>query len=167
MPETPDRDSATVRAALKKWKQKRAANSAQKRKEGEDLKDMGNGLFKKGDYEGAVILYSQVIERAGPKPVYLSNLSAAYMKLADYESAEWGATGALLYDPKLIKARYRRALARKKMNLLKAAMSDLKTILVHDSGCIEAQKLLDIVQNDWEAGDGIELEDGYSTDDQA
>jgi len=40
-----------------------------------------------------------------------------------YEEAEDVATAALILDPKFLKARYRRGLARKEQNLLKGAMT--------------------------------------------
>ena len=40
-----------------------------------------------------------------------------------YNEAEEAATTALQYDPKMIKARYRRGIARKEQNYLKAAIT--------------------------------------------
>lgn len=40
-----------------------------------------------------------------------------------YELAEWAATKALIYDPRMIKARYRRAVARHEMKQLTAAVA--------------------------------------------
>ena len=41
----------------------------------------GNRLFKEGDYEGASHVFAQAVELFGPRPVIMSNLAAAYMKL--------------------------------------------------------------------------------------
>jgi len=45
--------------------------------------------------------------------VYLTNLAAALLKLQRFDAAESAAERALYYEPKNIKARYRRGLARK------------------------------------------------------
>ena len=59
----------------------------------------------------------------GPQPVYLSNLAACLLKLEMWDLASSAATRALVYDPKHIKALYRRALARKELGRAKAALA--------------------------------------------
>lgn len=70
-----------VPSDLAKRKEQRAINSAQRREKAEKLKNDGNRLFKDGDYKGASRVYAQAVELFGPRPVLMSNLAAAYMKL--------------------------------------------------------------------------------------
>lgn len=112
-----------VPSDLAKRKEQRAINSAQRREKAEKLKNDGNRLFKDGDYKGASRVYAQAVELFGPRPVLMSNLAAAYMKLELYEEVAWAATTALQFDPRMIKARFRRALARKAMKQFRAAMA--------------------------------------------
>jgi len=55
-----------------------------------------------------------------------SIISSAQKNTISYEEAEDVATAALILDPKFLKARYRRGLARKEQNLLKGAMTGLR-----------------------------------------
>lgn len=88
-----------VPSDLAKRKEQRAISSAQRREKAEKLKNdvscaminfhtrsptfypKGNRLFKDGDYKGASHVYAQAVELYGPRPVLMSNLAAAYMKL--------------------------------------------------------------------------------------
>lgn len=45
----------------------------------------------------------------------MNNLAAALLKVGEWDQADVAATWALHRDPKLVKARYRRGLARKEM----------------------------------------------------
>ena len=50
----------------------------------EDSITKGNGLFIKGDYLKAADLYCRAVEIHGPRPIFMSNLAAAYLKLEAY-----------------------------------------------------------------------------------
>ncbi|KAJ7494393.1 hypothetical protein B0H11DRAFT_2004455 [Mycena galericulata] len=102
-------------------------------------KNLGNDFFRQGKYQEAAEMYNSAVEVFGTQPVYMSNLSATYLKLGDYEMAEKAASMALIHDPRMTKARYRRGLARKKSRKLKAAKTDFMTILRDDPSCVEAQ----------------------------
>lgn len=151
-----------VPSDLAKRKEQRAINSAQRREKAEKLKNDGNRLFKDGDYKGASRVYAQAVELFGPRPVLMSNLAAAYMKLELYEEVAWAATTALQFDPRMIKARFRRALARKAMKQFRAAMADLEVVVTRDPGCSEARNELEAIEKltDSEGDVG----DGYSFD---
>ena len=94
----PSLDNAVSRRA-----KKRAERAAKKAQEVEKLKDsvcraqrpslgateqvlliQGNRLFNVGDFTGAARLYNEAIVSFGAKPLLLSNLSAAYLKLEMY-----------------------------------------------------------------------------------
>ncbi|KAF8186347.1 hypothetical protein BJ912DRAFT_971462 [Pholiota molesta] len=76
---------------------------------------------------GAADLYAQSVNIHGPKPVLLSNMAAAYLKLELFEEAEWACTISLEYDPTAMKSRFRRAIARKKLKHFEAAKRALGT----------------------------------------
>ena len=89
---------------------------------------------------------------------------------------------ALAQDPCLVKARYRRGMARKGMGQLRAAISgkhtanmtdmslnmvpvlDFETVLQVDPNCNEARVELAIVRQLWESGEGDETGNGSTTD---
>ncbi|KAG6817046.1 hypothetical protein H0H87_000458 [Tephrocybe sp. NHM501043] len=85
----------------------------------------GNNLFQCGDYQAAVDAYLEAISKYGNTAVLNSNLAAAYLNLEEFSKAEDAATKALMHDPKMLKARYRRGLARKELRRYEAAMTEL------------------------------------------
>ncbi|TFY64725.1 hypothetical protein EVG20_g5852 [Dentipellis fragilis] len=113
---------------------------------------------KKGNYEEAMECYHDAIAVNGPQPHILSNIAATYLKMGDYQSAENAACHALLHDPLFIKARYRRALARKGLKHFKKAMSDLVWILQQDPSLTEAKTELNALRSLCKA-DRIRLDD--------
>ncbi|KAJ7155565.1 hypothetical protein C8R43DRAFT_949788 [Mycena crocata] len=105
---------------------KRAAHSKKKKEKAEQLKDQGNELFRKGDYQKSIAFYKQAIAVRGPQPTYQANLAAAYLKLNMNSEAEAACEEALKYDPKHLKARFRRGSARLNMLCFKDAIQDFK-----------------------------------------
>lgn len=65
-----------------------------------------------------------------------------------YPAAQAAADKALRFEPRALKARYRRAIARKNMNLIPEALVDISSLLTTDpsnaEGKVEFQKLVDI-----------------------
>ncbi|KIP07573.1 hypothetical protein PHLGIDRAFT_127540 [Phlebiopsis gigantea 11061_1 CR5-6] len=117
-----------------------------KRKQADQYKDEGNQFFREGQYEDAVECYERAITTYGPRLVYLNNLAAAYLKVERFGDAEYAAEHALMRDPKLDKARYRRALARKGEERYKAAATDLIIVIRRDPKCVEAIRELDAIR---------------------
>ncbi|KAK7035922.1 RNA polymerase II-associated protein 3 [Favolaschia claudopus] len=111
----------------------------------ENAKNMGNDYFRKGMYKEAAERYNAAAAINGTQPTYMSNLAATYLKLEDYELAESAAGMALLSDPRMIKARFRRGLARKATRQLRAAATDFVTVLKLDPDCAEAKTEYDAV----------------------
>ncbi|KAG5721401.1 RNA polymerase II-associated protein 3 [Termitomyces sp. T112] len=130
--------AALVDLALQRQK-KRTDHAAQKKAKSETLKNAGNNLFQGGDYQAAAEAYQEAIDEYGATAVLYSNLAAAYLKLEQYDDAEDAATEALELDPKIIKARYRRGLARKESGQYRAALIDFKAVLEQDSTRTEAR----------------------------
>ncbi|KAG6916896.1 hypothetical protein DXG01_004729 [Tephrocybe rancida] len=138
--------AALANAALQRQK-KRAARVTEKEAKSEALKNTGNNLFQGGDYEGAVEAYQEAIDEYGSTAVLYSNLAAAYLKLEQYDEAEDAALEALVRDPKMLKARYRRGLARKESGQYTAALADFKAVLKQDSTRSEARVQLIATQD--------------------
>ncbi|KAJ7852205.1 hypothetical protein B0H14DRAFT_810833 [Mycena olivaceomarginata] len=87
-------------------------------------------FFRCGQYGAAVQCYeAAIIADTSESPLYFSNLAAAFLKLGQFESAQSAAHTALQRDPKSVKARYRRALARRESGRIAEALMDLATLL--------------------------------------
>ncbi|KAH0835024.1 hypothetical protein J3R83DRAFT_10760 [Lanmaoa asiatica] len=127
---------------------KRAAKAAERREQSEALREEGNTFFRKSDYQNAVDRYRQAIRVHGPsiKPILLTNLAAAYHNLGMFREAHDAADDALAADPKSVKARYRRAMARKNMEMWGAAATDFRIILRLDPRYQEVKKELAYVE---------------------
>ncbi|KAF8191627.1 hypothetical protein K438DRAFT_898404 [Mycena galopus ATCC 62051] len=111
----------------------------------EKFKNLGNDHFRQGQYKEAAAMYNVAVEINSTQPAYMSNLAATYLKLEEYDMAERAATVALIHDPRMIKARFRRGLARKATKQLRAAATDFVTILKEDPNCVEAKAELALV----------------------
>ncbi|KAJ7017693.1 hypothetical protein C8F04DRAFT_426155 [Mycena alexandri] len=97
--------------------------------------------FKNGDYTEAARLYKlAVLADTSNSPLYLCNLSAVYLKLRRFKDAESAAHTALIRDPKSIKARYRRAVAKREQGGTGSleALVDLSSLLSVSPGNTEA-----------------------------
>jgi tetratricopeptide (TPR) repeat protein len=71
------------------------------------LREEGNTLFKKGDYDGALRKYSAALEFDGGDKFAHANAAAALLKMERWEAAAEAAREALKIDPGFVKARYR------------------------------------------------------------
>ncbi|KAI1786100.1 TPR-like protein [Ganoderma leucocontextum] len=111
----------------------RAKVREDKRKRADELKNEGNDLFRQEEWAEAAEKYRAAALLGGPQPVYLSNLAACLLKLDLWDLADSAGTRALIHDPKHVKALYRRAHARRKLDRLKAALAaDLEWLLTID-----------------------------------
>ncbi|KAG7453095.1 uncharacterized protein BT62DRAFT_959370 [Guyanagaster necrorhizus] len=118
--------------ALEARAKKRAEHSAQRREEAEIIKNQGNDFFKAQKYAEAAQKYCQALHIGGPKAVIMCNLAAAFLKLEFYDLAEEVANQALIRDPAMQKARYRRGMARTGLHRYRGALIDFETILRSD-----------------------------------
>lgn len=71
------------------------------------LREDGNNLFKKGDYDGALRKYSAALEFDGGDKFAHANAAAALLKMERWEAAAEAAREAILIDPGFDKAQYR------------------------------------------------------------
>nr|AAO32536.1 TOM70 [Naumovozyma castellii] len=88
------------------------------------LKEKGNALFKKKDFENAIKYYTFALSLK-EDPVYYSNISACYSSLLNYEKVIEMATKALALRPDYSKVLVRRANAYEKLGNFGDAMFDL------------------------------------------
>ncbi|KAK3190549.1 Palmitoyl-protein thioesterase 1 [Lecanicillium sp. MT-2017a] len=91
-----------------------------------DLKNQGNKSFAAGDFPQAIKLYSEAIDLDSSQPAFFTNRAQAYIKTEAYGYAISDADKAIEIDPKLIKAYYRRGLARTAILRPKEAIDDFK-----------------------------------------
>nr|XP_023500595.1 tetratricopeptide repeat protein 12 isoform X3 [Equus caballus] len=68
------------------------------------LKEKGNEAFVRGDYETAILLYSEGLEKLKDMKVLYTNRAQAYIKLGDYQRALVDCDWALKCDEKCTKA---------------------------------------------------------------
>eukprot|EP01114_Cavostelium_apophysatum_P014937 TRINITY_DN3982_c2_g1_i3.p1 TRINITY_DN3982_c2_g1~~TRINITY_DN3982_c2_g1_i3.p1 ORF type:complete len:716 (-),score=200.35 TRINITY_DN3982_c2_g1_i3:18-2165(-) len=129
--------------------------AAQKRK------TQGNTLFKDGDYENAVVRYSQVIglfgdifdlspdEQKEVDELKLSsylNLGACWLKLKKYDKTKENCSSALKIDDKNVKALFRRGQANYYLREYEEAVKDLTAAGKLDPANSEVKKTLKTVQ---------------------
>lgn len=95
------------------------------------LKEEGNGAFKAGNYEEALIKYTKAIDLTGKdndKSTYLKNRAAVYLKIEDFDRAVSDCTGALEISNNDPKALYRRCQAYEALDKVEQAYSDAKSV---------------------------------------
>ncbi|KAL1745725.1 hypothetical protein HDZ31DRAFT_2135, partial [Schizophyllum fasciatum] len=80
-----------------------------------------------------------------------------------YPEAERAATEALIRDPKSVKARYRRSMARKGMKRQRGAVIDLDTLLSQGHDSDDILSAFHDAEAAWEAGDNTLSDDGYAS----
>ncbi|KAH7908974.1 TPR-like protein [Hygrophoropsis aurantiaca] len=156
---------ANVVKMLEERAAQRATKAEERRAKSEALKEEGNNLYKDEDFIGAARCYSQAVEvhGAATKSVLNSNLAATYLKLGMNREAHITATDALLADPKSVKARFRRGMARQELGLFSAAAVDFRAVLKMDPDNKEAKSRLGFVEESLSCGDG---EDAVDSDDE-
>ncbi|XP_069481295.1 protein unc-45 homolog A [Ambystoma mexicanum] len=99
----------------------------------EHLREEGNNLFKCGDYEAALSLYTKAIRLSSSnvdQAVLHRNRAACHLKLGNYAKAEADATKAIDADGGDVKALFRRSQALEKLERLDQAIVDLQRCLL-------------------------------------
>ncbi|CAL8337731.1 unnamed protein product [Lota lota] len=110
------------------------------------LKDEGNSLVKKGQYQKAVEKYSQSLKLNPTEITTLTNRALCYLSVKQYREAVRDCDEALVMDSSNIKALYRRAQAHRELKDSKACMEDLNRLLRVEPKNTAALKLLQEVQ---------------------
>ncbi|KAJ7615529.1 hypothetical protein FB45DRAFT_935917 [Roridomyces roridus] len=131
---TPDTASASERRerALAERAEKRQTILSRKRQLAKNRQAFGVTLMKIKNYQGAVLCFADACTLWKANPVCHCDLATAYLHLGRFPEAEVAASAALALDPKLVEARYTRAIARRGQGLLRAAIVDLETVLELD-----------------------------------
>ncbi|XP_023146757.2 sperm-associated antigen 1A [Amphiprion ocellaris] len=130
--------------------QARAARAAQeeaRRKEARFtlLKQEGNGLVKKGNFQEALEKYSECLTLKPDECALYTNRAICLLKLNRFEEAKQDCDSALQLEPANKKAFYRRALAFKGLQDYLSASSDLQEVLQLDPNVREAEQELEEV----------------------
>ncbi|BES87703.1 STI1 [Nesidiocoris tenuis] len=107
----------------------------------EEAKELGNELFKNGNYAEAVKHYTDAIKRNPDDPKYYSNRAACYTKLAAFDLGLKDCEKCLELDPKFIKGWIRKG------KILQGMQQPSKAFSAY-------QKALDIDPTNAEALDG-------------
>ncbi|KAK7438433.1 hypothetical protein VKT23_018046 [Stygiomarasmius scandens] len=143
---------------------KRAERARERARGRERLKTEGDNFFKQQRFAEAAESYEQAIRAYGRKPVLLSNLAQAYLKLGEFEKAEEAATAALIYDPSSVKARFRRGQARKGRKRVIGAAIDYEQVLKQEPSNKEAKSQLKEVRDALSRGQGSASDAEYEDD---
>ncbi|XP_071809983.1 RNA polymerase II-associated protein 3-like [Asterias amurensis] len=92
-------------------------------------KDKGNALFKKGNYDDAVICYTAGMEADPTNAILPANRAMARLKQKRYEDAEKDCDKSISIDCTYVKAYARRAAARFELGRLEEATKDYWQVL--------------------------------------
>ncbi|GFP95443.1 tetratricopeptide repeat protein 1 [Phtheirospermum japonicum] len=112
-----------------------------------ELKEEGNRLFQRRDYEGALIKYEKAIKLLPNDHVdisYLrSNMAECYMQLGinEYPRAIHECTLALEVTPKYSKALLKRARCYEALNMLDLALIDVRSVLKMEQNNLMANEI--------------------------
>ncbi|XP_055279012.1 tetratricopeptide repeat protein 12 isoform X3 [Moschus berezovskii] len=91
-------------ASLEKDAKERARRRRENKVLADALKEKGNEAFVRGDYETAILCYSEGLEKLKDMKVLYTNRAQAYIKLGDYQKALVDCDWALKCDEKCTKA---------------------------------------------------------------
>lgn len=104
----------------------------------EEEKELGNELFKSGDYANAVKHYTEAIKRNPDEVKYYSNRAACYTKLAAFDLGLKDCDRCVELDPKFIKGWIRKGHILQGMQQSSKAASAFQRALELDSNNSEA-----------------------------
>ncbi|KAK6987603.1 hypothetical protein R3P38DRAFT_2574863 [Favolaschia claudopus] len=135
-------DTATLEKALAERAAKRQAIAAQKHQSATEKQAFGVTLMKIKNYEAAAGCFAEACRLWRGNPVARCDLATALLHLGKFVDAEKQASTALNLDPKLVEARYARAMARKGRGNLRGAIVDFKTVLELAPDNVSAQTAL-------------------------
>ncbi|KAH8733322.1 serine/threonine-protein phosphatase 5 [Ilyonectria robusta] len=108
-----------------------------------DLKNQGNKAFAAGDWPTAIDFYSKAIELNDKEPTFFTNRAQAHIKTEAYGYAIADTTSAIKLNPKMVKAYYRRGLAKTAILRPKDALDDFKECVKLDPANKDAKLRLE------------------------
>ncbi|XP_072809840.1 tetratricopeptide repeat protein 12 isoform X3 [Vicugna pacos] len=97
-------NSEAFLASMEKDAKERAKRRRENKVLADALKEKGNEAFVRGDYETAILRYSEGLEKLKDMKVLYTNRAQAYIKLGDYQKALVDCDWALKCDEKCTKA---------------------------------------------------------------
>ncbi|XP_010981592.3 tetratricopeptide repeat protein 12 [Camelus dromedarius] len=97
-------NSEAFLASMEKDAKERAKRRRENKVLADALKEKGNEAFVRGDYETAILCYSEGLEKLKDMKVLYTNRAQAYIKLGDYRKALVDCDWALKCDEKCTKA---------------------------------------------------------------
>lgn len=113
---------------------------------GKSLKEKGNALFKSGDYQQAVDIYTSALDVALEDRevllAVLSNRAACFLKLERYQDCIDDCSAALEINGSQPKPYYRRATAHESTGDLQSAFKDLSKLIQIDPKNVEGIKAM-------------------------
>ncbi|KAK7017330.1 hypothetical protein R3P38DRAFT_2716743 [Favolaschia claudopus] len=139
-------DTATLEKALAERAAKRQSIAAQKHQSATEKQAFGVTLMKIKNYEAAAGCFAEACRLWRGNPVARCDLATALLHLGKFVDAEKQASTALNLDPKLVEARYARAMARKGRGNLRGAIVDFQTVLELAPDNVSAQTALQDLQ---------------------
>jgi protein-histidine N-methyltransferase len=107
----------------------------------ESCKEMGNKAFNNNEYEKAINWYTKGLELNPNHNILLSNRSAVYLLLHDYEKALEDSSKSIAIDPRYIKAYHRKASALREVSKFQEALFILSEALAIQQ---DSQEILDL-----------------------
>uniref|UniRef100_A0A9J8DBW2 RNA-polymerase II-associated protein 3-like C-terminal domain-containing protein n=1 Tax=Cyprinus carpio carpio TaxID=630221 RepID=A0A9J8DBW2_CYPCA len=110
-------------------------------------KDKGNGAFRSGDYEEAVVYYSRSLSLA-PSVAALNNRAQAHIRLQHWSTALSDCDAVLQLEPGNVKALLRRATAHKHLGHQQHSHADLRAVLLIEPHNATALLLMEETESD-------------------
>lgn len=113
-----------------------------------EFKRRGNDCVKAGQYQKAILYYTEAIRLNKFEAVYLTNRALCYLKQQKYLECIEDCSIAITLDEKAVKAYYRRMQAREQMNDgdLNEAMRDCQMLLKIEPKNSDAQRSLERIK---------------------
>nr|XP_033789026.1 sperm-associated antigen 1 [Geotrypetes seraphini]XP_033789027.1 sperm-associated antigen 1 [Geotrypetes seraphini]XP_033789028.1 sperm-associated antigen 1 [Geotrypetes seraphini] len=119
------------------------------------LKQDGNELVKKSQYQNAIDKYNECLRLNSTDCSIYTNRALCYLKMNRFQEAKQDCDQALELEAGNIKAFYRRALAYKGLQNYQASVNDLNKVLLMDPNVAEAEKELEVIASLLNSHNGI------------
>jgi len=105
------------------------------------LREEGNELYKAGDIKGALKKYKEAFELNKTSEIICGNICAAYLKIENYEEAEYWVNKSLELKPRWQKGFYRKGLILMKKKEYYKAMESFNDCLLTAPNDAEIKKM--------------------------
>ena len=145
--EESEADKERLRLEVARLENRRARRTQQEKhesdgKEAEVLRQQGNDAFAAARYEQATERYTSALELTPRSAVLYANRGLALLKLGAEAEAEQDCDAALMIEPSYVKARMRRAQARRALANYDGALEDIEVVLEIEPRNAPARKMM-------------------------